>query len=105
VALEAFNEGRQYELNIIERQLMRQDVAADGASAKAGLKESGHVEVPGIFFDFGKAEVKPESQRALTELTALLQNNAALKVWVVGHTDNFGATETNVSLRLREPPR
>ncbi len=98
VAVEAFNEGREYELNIIERQLMKQDVVADAAALKSGLKENGHVEVPGIFFDFGKSEVKPESEPALNELTALLQANAAMRVWVVGHTDNVGAVESNMAL-------
>jgi outer membrane protein OmpA-like peptidoglycan-associated protein len=98
VALEAFNEGRQYELNIIERQLMKQDVIADAAALRSGLKENGHVEVPGIFFDFGKADVKPESEPALKELTAMLQASAAPKVWVVGHTDNVGPVESNMTL-------
>jgi outer membrane protein OmpA-like peptidoglycan-associated protein len=98
VALEAFNEGRQYELNIIERQLMKQDVVADAAALRSGLNENGHVEVPGIFFDFGKADLKPESEPALKELTAMLRANAALKVWVVGHTDNVGSVESNMTL-------
>ena len=98
VAVEAFNEGRLYELNIIERQLMKQDVAADAAALRSGLNENGHVEVPGIFFDFGKADVKPESEPALKELTAMLQANAAVKVWVVGHTDNVGSMESNMAL-------
>jgi len=90
-AVEAFNEGREYELNIIERQLMKQDVVSDAVALRSGLQENGHVEVPGIFFDFGKSEVKPESEPALKELAAMLQANAALKVWVVGHTDNVGS--------------
>ena len=98
VALEAFNEGREYELHIIERQLMKQDVVADAAALRSGLKDNGHVEVPGIFFDFGKAEVKPESEPALKELAAMLQANAALKVWVVGHTDNVGSVDANLTL-------
>jgi len=98
VAVEAFNEGREYELNVIERQLMKQDVVADAAALRSGLQENGRVEVPGIFFDFGKSDVKPESEPALKELTAMLQSNAALKVWVVGHTDNVGSVETNVTL-------
>lgn len=98
VALEAFNEGRLYELNIIERQGMKQDVIANAAALQAGLKENGHVEVPGIFFDFGKSEVKPESDPALKELAALLQASPALKVWVVGHTDNVGPVESNLTL-------
>jgi OmpA-OmpF porin, OOP family len=98
VAVEAYNEGRLYELNIIERQGMKQDVVANAAALQAGLKENGHVEVPGIFFDFGKSEVKPESEPALKELAAMLQASPALKVWVVGHTDNVGTVESNMTL-------
>jgi outer membrane protein OmpA-like peptidoglycan-associated protein len=98
VALEAFNEGRQYELNIIERQLMKQDVVADAAALRSGLTENGHVEVPGILFDFGKSEIKPESEPALAQVAAMLKANPALKAWVVGHTDNVGAPETNLTL-------
>ena len=96
--LEGFNEGRSYELHIIERGQMKQDVVADAAALGSGLKESGHVEVPGIFFDTGKAEIKPESDAALNEVVKLLQGNAAWKVWVVGHTDNTGTAESNVTL-------
>ena len=98
IALEAFNEGRQYELNIIERQLMKQDVIADAAALRAGLKDHGHVEVPGILFDFGKSEIKPQSEPALAQVAAMLQANPALKAWVVGHTDNVGTAEANVAL-------
>ncbi len=98
VALEAFNDGRQYELNIIERGTMRQDVVADAAALRSGLNESGHVEVPGILFDFAKSDVKPESDRALAQIAALLQANPGLKVWVVGHTDNAGPAEINLTL-------
>ena len=94
--LEAFNEGRSYELHIVERQQMKQDVVADAGALQSGLKESGHVEVPGIFFDFGKAEIKAESEAALNEVVKLLQGNAAWKVWVVGHTDNVGTVESNL---------
>jgi OOP family OmpA-OmpF porin len=98
IALEAFNEGREYELNIIEKQLMKQDVTANAEALRSGLKENGHVEVPGIFFDFGKADVKPESEPALKQLAELLEANAGMKVWVVGHTDNVGSAENNLSL-------
>jgi outer membrane protein OmpA-like peptidoglycan-associated protein len=96
--LEVFNEGRLYELHIVERGQMKQDVVADAAALGSGLKEAGHVEVPGIFFDFGKAEIKPESETALNEVVKLLRANAAWKVWVVGHTDNVGTVESNLTL-------
>jgi OOP family OmpA-OmpF porin len=96
--LEVFNEGRSYELDIVERGQMKQDVVADAAALGSGLKEAGHVEVPGILFDFGKAEIKPESEAALNEVVKLLGANAAWKVWVVGHTDNVGTVESNLTL-------
>jgi outer membrane protein OmpA-like peptidoglycan-associated protein len=34
----------------------------------------------------------------LKEVAKLLQDNASLKVWVVGHTDNTGQDEANVVL-------
>ncbi len=100
VAVEAFNEGRNYTVNIIEKQGMQQDVVANADALKSGLADSGHVEVPGIFFDFGKAAVKPESEAALKEVVSMLSANPATKVWVVGHTDNVGSVETNMALSL-----
>jgi len=90
--------GAEYWLRIMERQAMQQNVMGSAAVFKAGLAESGHVEVPGIFFDTAKADIKPESDAALKEVVKLLQADPALKVWVVGHTDNTGTEEANVSL-------
>jgi outer membrane protein OmpA-like peptidoglycan-associated protein len=49
-------------------------------------------------FDSGKAEIKPESDVALEQISKLLLSNAALKVYVVGHTDNVGTIEANMKL-------
>ena len=87
-----------YYLTIVERQAMQQDVTANAEAMKSGLAETGHVEVQGIFFDFNKADIKPESQPALQEVVKLLQGTPALRVWVVGHTDNAGTAEFNVTL-------
>jgi OOP family OmpA-OmpF porin len=90
--------GDLYLLTMVERQLMQQDVVANADALKSGLAENGHAEVPGIFFDFNKADIKPESRPALQEVVKLLQGSPALRVWVVGHTDNVGAVEFNASL-------
>jgi OmpA-OmpF porin, OOP family len=90
--------GYEYQLTIVERQAMAQDVVANAEALKSGLAATGHVEVPGIFFDTAKADIKPESKPALDEIVKLLQADPALKVWVVGHTDNTGAEEMNVTL-------
>ena len=87
-----------YYLTIVERQAMKQDVTANADALKSGLAQNGHVEVAGIFFDFGKSDVKPESAAALKEIAKLLQATPALRMWVVGHTDSVGSAEGNVAL-------
>jgi outer membrane protein OmpA-like peptidoglycan-associated protein len=87
-----------YELLIVEVQKMQQDVVANADALKSGLADSGHVEVPGIFFDFAKSDIKPESQPAIEEVVKMLKASPAAKVWVVGHTDNVGSFDANVTL-------
>jgi OmpA-OmpF porin, OOP family len=90
--------GDTYYLLIVEVQKMQQDIMANADALKSGLADAGHVEVPGIFFDFAKSDVKPESQPAIQEVVKMLQASPALKVWVVGHTDNVGTADANVAL-------
>jgi OmpA-OmpF porin, OOP family len=77
---------------------MKQDVVASADALGSGLAATGHVEVPGIFFDFNKSEIKPESQPALEQVARLLRGTPSLRVWVVGHTDWVGSTEINTAL-------
>lgn len=90
--------GKGYMLTIIEKQAMAQEVLASAELFKTGLNTTGHVEVPGIFFDTGKSELRPESQAAIAEVAKLLQSDPALKVHVVGHTDNVAALDLNLKL-------
>jgi len=90
--------GRGYVLTIVEKQAMVQEVVASAELFKSGLKESGHVEVPGIYFDTGKSELKPESDAAVAEIAKLLAADPALKVYVVGHTDSVAALDLNMKL-------
>jgi outer membrane protein OmpA-like peptidoglycan-associated protein len=85
-------------LRIVEKQAMTQHVTADAASFGNDLKATGHVAVYGIYFDTGKAVVKPESTPALVEVAKLLAADPALKLWVVGHTDSVGAVDANMKL-------
>jgi len=90
--------GRGYTLTIVEKQAMVQEVVANAELFKAGLNSTGHVEVPGIFFDTAKADLKPESDPAIAEVAKLLKADASLKVYVVGHTDNVSTLEVNLKL-------
>lgn len=87
-----------YELFIIEKETMKQEVVADATAMGNDINATGHVSVYGIYFDTGKSEVKPESAAAISEIAQLLKNDGALKVYVVGHTDNAGTFESNLKL-------
>jgi OOP family OmpA-OmpF porin len=45
--------------------------------------------------------VKPESDPTLEQMTKLLKSSTALKLLVVGHTDNVGSFTSNVELSQR----
>ena len=87
-----------YQVIIIERQLMRQDVPANADMLAGSINETGKAAVFGIYFDTGKSEIKPESEPAIAEIVKLLEKGAAFKLYVVGHTDTVGAFEYNVKL-------
>jgi OOP family OmpA-OmpF porin len=87
-----------YRLNIIEREIMQQEIVADAAAMGNDINSTGHVSVYGIFFDSGKAEIKPESDSAIVQISKLLKSNASLKLYVVGHTDNVGTIDANMKL-------
>ena len=89
-----------YNIQLIEKQAMNQDVIADANSMANSIKESGKVAVYGIYFDTGKSILKPESQPTLQEITKLLKADPNLKLYVVGHTDNTGAFDANMKLSM-----
>jgi OOP family OmpA-OmpF porin len=98
VYVECFNEGRSYEVTIVESQAMRQDVTADAKAMGKDIVATGKTIIYGIYFDTGSATIKPESEPALVEMTKLLKDNPTLKAFIVGHTDNAGTLELNLKL-------
>ena len=49
-----------YEMVIVEKKAMRQDVVADATTFANDLRNTGKVAIYGIYFDTAKAELKPE---------------------------------------------
>lgn len=98
VYVEAFNDGMNYSLTIVESQTMKQEVVADAAAMRNDLAATGKTIVHGIYFDTASSTIKPESEPALVEMVKLLNGSPALKVYVVGHTDNVGSVESNLGL-------
>lgn len=85
-------------IRIVQKAPMAQHIVADAAAFATGLKTAGHVAVEGLYFDTGKAALKPESTPALEEVAKLLEADATLTLWVVGHTDAVGKLEDNLKL-------
>ncbi len=92
------NGNGSYSIHLIEKQTMKQDVIADASTMDKSIKESGKATLYGIYFDTGKADVKPESDATLKEIVKLLKNESNLKLYVVGHTDNTGTPDANMKL-------
>lgn len=92
------NIAEQYLVNIVEKGAMKQDVVADAAALGAGIRSEGRIAIYGIQFDTGKADIKPASEPVLAEIGKLLKAQPALKLHVVGHTDNVAGLELNLKL-------
>ncbi len=90
--------GENYWIRIVEEEAMAQEVVADAKSLMSDIQAKGSASVYGIYFDFDKADIKPESEPAIKEIAKLLQENKGLKLYVVGHTDNVGTIDYNMKL-------
>ena len=80
---------------------MVQEIIADAKSMAQDISTTGKVAVYGIYFDFNKADVKPESEPVLKEIANLLKQNPKLNLYIVGHTDNIGTLTANMDLSQR----
>jgi OmpA-OmpF porin, OOP family len=98
----AFNERTIAIVLTVEAKAREQKMVTVKASELASaIATSGKIALYGIYFDFDKADLKPESKPQLDEIAALLKNDAALKLMVVGHTDNKGGAAYNLDLSKR----
>ena len=89
-------------LDIIETKSMQSGMVTVNAAALAGdITQAGHAAIYGIYFDTGRAEIKPESTATLAEIGKLLQQDPKLKLYVVGHTDSAGELAMNMDLSRR----
>jgi OmpA-OmpF porin, OOP family len=66
-----------------------------------GLRNDGKIAFYGLYFDTGKADIKPNSQVQLNEIGKLLKAQPNLQAFIVGHTDGQGQLDDNLSLSQR----
>jgi outer membrane protein OmpA-like peptidoglycan-associated protein len=68
---------------------------------KQSLEQTGHAEVYGIYFEFGKATIREESEPVLRQIAEIMHQNPTWKLSVDGHTDSIGGDAYNVDLSQR----
>lgn len=76
-------------------------VTVDASAMAKGIASEGHVALYGIRFDTDKTDIKPESAATITEIARFLKQDANVKLYVVGHTDNVGVYDYNLGLSQR----
>ena len=76
-------------------------VTLKSSEIQQALTRDGKAAIYGVLFDTDKAEIKSESKAQLNEMGSYLQQNPEVAVYVVGHTDNQGGFDYNLSLSQR----
>jgi OmpA-OmpF porin, OOP family len=100
VAYIAIAVGQQFtDVHVIELTEMDEGkVSLDASALASGIDANGYVIVKGIYFDTNKAVVKATSNKALAQVTKLLNSRPDMKIYIVGHTDMQGALDFNMQL-------
>jgi OmpA-OmpF porin, OOP family len=87
---------------VIAPERMEERMAfVSAAEMSVALADSGRVVLEGLYFDTDKDTIRADSRPMIEEIARLLGNEPALKVRVVGHSDNVGSAEYNLNLSRR----
>jgi len=88
-------------VQVAPQEMEKKMVFVNADDMRQALHDSGKVALYGLYFDTDKDSVKAESQPTLEEIAKLLKSEPALKLHVVGHTDNQGKEDYNLDLSRR----
>jgi outer membrane protein OmpA-like peptidoglycan-associated protein len=73
-------------------------IAEGGLDLRSQLLKDGKVSTNGILFDAGSDRLKPESYGVIRQIALALQEQPALNLRVIGHTDSDGDEAVNLKL-------
>lgn len=73
-------------------------LAVGQPDTRSKLITEGKLVTRGIVFDSGSDVIKQESYGTVKDIAQVLKENASVKVKVIGHTDNVGKEDANLSL-------
>ncbi len=80
-------------------------VADQAALLENALARERRAVTYGIYFDFNSATIKPQSDRELQTIAAVMKKNPDWTLNVEGHTDNIGGDSAIRTCRRGVPPR
>ena len=73
-------------------------LAVGAPDTRNKLMTEGKFSTTGILFDVNSANIKAESYGTLKQIAQVLQDNAEVKIKIIGHTDSDGDDAANLSL-------
>jgi OOP family OmpA-OmpF porin len=87
------------QMDIVEISGMSGDlVKVDPKELLNDIRKTGYASLYGIYFDVGKSDIKKESMETIGKIAELLKMDPGLSIYVVGHTDDTGDLEANMTL-------
>lgn len=89
---------RQFVQVIEPAQAEMGKVTVDAKAIGAGLERDGKIALYGVHFDTNKAVLREDSAAQLQSMAQALKAQPAMKVLIVGHTDNQGEIDVNLAL-------
>lgn len=69
-----------------------------GVDLRRKLLAEGKISTNGILFNSGSATILPQSMGIIRQISQVLQQDASIKLKIVGHTDADGSDENNLKL-------
>lgn len=83
---------------VLEIELLPIEVVDVDNTTPSEEKETSAVVLSNLFFETGSAVLLPASEVEIRKLTSLLVDNPKASIVIIGHTDNVGTPESNLTL-------
>lgn len=96
--------GTGVSVNVVTEEVMQVSMDHQPLSASEmadSLLENGRVAIQDILFAFDSDQILPESADSLNTIASLLQEQPELGLLVVGHTDDMGQFDYNLTLSMQ----
>jgi outer membrane protein OmpA-like peptidoglycan-associated protein len=87
-----------YDVTTVLTEEMKQEMASNADIWAGEIAKTGHVAVYGIEFDVAKATLRPDAEKVLADVLALLNTHKDLRLKIEGHTDSTGTKTGNITL-------